>query len=112
VNGLFLLWLALTLWLVWHRVGQEHPELHHAYFGRWIVSDLFADTPLLSRFAEPLPMYAAGNWYTLPSFAAWLDNAYGGSIYSWGWRAATGAGNYGLGSALLPLTLGAWLLVW
>lgn len=112
VNGLFLLWLALTLWLVWHRVGQEHPELHHAYFGRWIVSDLFADTPLLSRFAEPLPMYAAGNWYTLPSFAAWLDNAYGGSIYSWGWRAATGAGYYGLGSALLPLVLGAVLLVW
>jgi hypothetical protein len=37
--------------------------------------------------APSLSMYADGAWYSLPDFAAWLDKLYGGSFYTWCWRA-------------------------
>jgi type IV secretory pathway TraG/TraD family ATPase VirD4 len=114
-HGVVLVWIVLTIWLIWHRVGLYLPELHHAYFGRWIICGIINDTPLLNRLADPLPMYADGSWYTLPSVAAWLDSPqmYGASFYSWYWHVATGLGGYyGLGTDLFPLTCLALVIAW
>jgi type IV secretory pathway TraG/TraD family ATPase VirD4 len=108
-------WIALTVWLIWHRVGIYFPDLHHAYFGRWVLCGILNDTPLLNRIAPDLPMYAAGGWFTLPSFATWLDGPqmYRASFYSWYWHMTTGLGGYwGLGTDLFPLTCLALVLVW
>jgi len=105
-------WIALTLWLVWHRVGAYRPEVQHEFFGRWVLCSILSDTPFLDRLSANLPMYANGAWYRLPEFAHWLDNVYGGTFYRWSWRATTGAGAYGLGSDLLPISAGLLLLAW
>lgn len=34
VRGMILLWILLTVWVVWHRVGVERPWLQHTYFVR------------------------------------------------------------------------------
>src|SRR5215831_7283220 len=77
LGSVFLLWLALTLWLVWHRVGQDHPELQHAYFFRWIFCGILTDTPVLGGFTTGLPMCVNGAWYHLTDFIVWLDQLYG-----------------------------------
>jgi hypothetical protein len=112
LGTVFFVWIALTLWLVWHRVGLYRPELHHQFFGRWALCSILSDTPFLDRLSASLPMYADGSWYRLPDFAHWLDAVYGGTFYAWSWRATTGAGAYGLGSDLLPVTAAGALLVW
>jgi Type IV secretion-system coupling protein DNA-binding domain len=114
-RGVILVWIALTVWLIWQRVGFYLRELHHAYFGRWILCGIINDTPLLNRLAERLPMYADGGWYTLPSFAAWLDGPqmYRASFYSWYWQLTTGMdGHYGLGTDLFPLVCLALVILW
>ena len=73
VRAVIFLWVALTNWVIWYRVGVYFPGLHRVYFFRWIIGGVLNDTPLLNRIAPYLPMYAAGGWYTLPSFTAWLD---------------------------------------
>lgn len=112
LGSIFLLWIALTLWLVWHRTGTYQPDLHHQYFWRWILCDILADTPGLNLLASRLPMYAGGAWYSLPDFAAWLDKLYSGSFYTWCGRATTGIGAYGFGSDLLPVAAGGALIAW
>jgi len=112
LGGLFLLWIALTLWLVWHRIGLNRPELQHEFFGRWVFCSIVNDTPFIDRLSARLPMYADGAWYRLPDFGRWLDSVYGASFYSWFWSATTGAGAYGLGSDLLPIAAGVVLVVW
>jgi type IV secretory pathway TraG/TraD family ATPase VirD4 len=114
-RGVIFAWIALTIWLIWHRVGLYLPELRHEYFGRWIVCGFFNDTPFLNRLADRLPMYANGGWYTLPSVAAWLDGPgmYRQSFYSWYWHTATGLGGYyGFGTDLFPLVCLALVIVW
>ncbi len=112
LGSIFFLWIGLTLWIVWHRTGLYRPDLHHVYFGRWMLCSILTDTPLINRFAASLPMYADGAWYRLPEFAAWLDKLYGDTFYGWYWHAAAGIGNYGLGSDLLPIGASGALLVW
>jgi hypothetical protein len=73
LRTVILVWIALTFLVIWYRVGLYRPWLHHAYFGRWIACGILNDTPLLNRLAHRIPMYADGGWWTLPSFAAWLD---------------------------------------
>ncbi|MBV8362765.1 MAG: type IV secretion system DNA-binding domain-containing protein [Deltaproteobacteria bacterium] len=73
------------------------------------------DTPLLNRIAPYLPMYAAGGWYTLPSFTAWLDGPqmYRASFYRWYWHTAIKLGGfYGLGTWLFPLACLALVMMW
>jgi hypothetical protein len=112
-GAVLMLWAACTIWLIWHRVGTARPALQHLYFIRWIISDVLTYTPFINRAAAFLPMYADGNWWEMPSFAAWLDGLYGGTFYQWVWRAAIGTnGYYGLGSYLLPLLLLGTLLAW
>ena len=103
------LWIFVTLWLIWHRVP---PAVEHQFFGRWMLCSILSDTPILSRLTLKLPMYAQGAWYSLPEFGHWLDSIYGGSFYAWSWRATVGAGAYGLGSDLLPITAGILLVGW
>jgi hypothetical protein len=115
LRAILLSWIALTLWVIWYRVGLYRPELHHAYFGRWILCGILNDTPLLNRLAARLPLYANSAWYSLPSFAAWLDGPemYRDSFYSWYWHMATGLGGYyGLGTDLLPIGVGLLFLLW
>src|SRR5216683_3482681 len=113
LGAIFVLWIALTLWLVWHRVGVYRPEVHHELFGRWVLCSILADTPFLDRLSANLPMYANGSWYKLSEFTHWLDTVYGGTFYAWYWRATTGLGGaYGIGSDLLPIAAGATLLAW
>ena len=112
---LLLLWVALTIWLVWYRVGVERPWLQHAYFCRWMLCAIFNDTPFLNRFAARIPVPAEGAWYALPSFAAWLDSpqVYGASFYSSFWRSTFGLGGYyGLGTYLLPLAAVGLVALW
>jgi Type IV secretion-system coupling protein DNA-binding domain len=114
-RAMLLLWVLLTIWVIWHRVGTERPWLHHAYFCRWILCGILNDTPLLNRLAVSIPVPAAGAWYALPSFAAWLDNPqlYGASPYSWFARAAVGLpGYYGLGTDLFPIALLGLVILW
>lgn len=112
VGTIFVLWIILTVWLVWHRTGTYEPELHHLYFWRWILCGILTDTPLLNHFTTSLPMYAGGSWYRLPDFAAWLDKLYGASFYGWYWQTTMGLGTYGFGSYLLPVTAVTLLFVW
>jgi type IV secretory pathway TraG/TraD family ATPase VirD4 len=112
LSAIFFFWIALTLWIVWHRVGGERADLHHVYFGRWILCGILSNTPFLNRLTASLPMYAGGAWYSLPEFARWLDQLYGGSFYSWFWRATTGIGNFGFGSYLFPIAGAAALGIW
>ncbi len=115
IRFVLFIWIVVTIWLIWYRVGLYRPELHHEYFGRWILCGIINDTPLLNHFAPRLPMYADGAWYALPSFTQWLDGPemYRDSFYSWYWHMATGLGGYyGLGTDLLPLGLGALLIGW
>jgi hypothetical protein len=114
-RAVFYGWIALTVAVIWYRVGLYRPWLHHAYFGRWILCGIINDTPLLNRLAPQIPMYADGGWYTLPSFTGWLNSPqmYGASFYSWFWHMATGFGGYwGLGTDLLPLSTLALVLIW
>jgi hypothetical protein len=48
----------------------------------------------------------------VPDFGRWLEQLYGGSLYSWFWRATTGVGAYGLGSYLFPIAAVAALGTW
>src|SRR5215467_8224903 len=115
LRSLIFLWVALTVWLIWYRVGLYLPELHHAYFWRWILCGILNDTPLLNRLAERLPMYADGVWYNLPTFVQWLDSPqmYRDNFYEWYWHMATGLGGYyGIGTDLFPIGVGALLIAW
>jgi hypothetical protein len=40
------IWIALTVWVIWYRVGLYRPELHHQFFGRWILCGILTDTPI------------------------------------------------------------------
>jgi hypothetical protein len=112
LGTVFFVWIVLTLWVIWHRVGHYRPGLHHQFFGRWILCSILTNIPFVNRLAATLPMYANGAWYKLPEFGHWLDNVYGASFYGWFWSATTGAGAYGLGSDLLPIAAGGLLLAW
>jgi hypothetical protein len=109
LGAVFVLWIFLTLCLVWHRA---RPEVQHELFGRWVLCSILTDAPLLDRLAARLPMYAEGSWYNMPDLGHWLDSVYGESFYAWSWRATTGAGAYGFGSDLLPITAGILLVGW
>jgi type IV secretory pathway TraG/TraD family ATPase VirD4 len=109
------LWVALTVWVIWYRVGLYRPELHHQFFGRWIICGILTETPLINRFAPCLKVPAKGLWYALPDFAAWLNGPamYRDSFYVWYWHMATGLGGYyGFGTDLFPLSIAAALAVW
>src|SRR6266436_1396694 len=109
------IWVALTVWVIWYRVGLYRPELHHQFFGRWILCGILTDTPILNRLAPSLKVPANGLWYSLPAFAVWLNRPamYRDSFYVWYWHMATGLGGYyGLGTDLFPIGLGAALLAW
>lgn len=115
IRAIIFIWIVLTLWVIWYRVGLYRPELHHEFFGRWILGGIITDTPILSHFAPRIPMPADRQWYGLPSFMTWLDGPemYRDSFYSWYWHMATGLGGYyGLGTDLFPIGLGALLLAW
>jgi len=115
LRAIFFMWVALTLWVIWYRVGLYLPELHHQYFGRWILCGILNDTPLVRRLGVRLPMRADGAWYSLPSFAQWLDGPqmYRDTFYSWYWHMATGLGGYyGLGTDLFPIGIGALFTGW
>src|SRR5713101_7734635 len=47
------LWIALTLWLVWHRVGLYRPEVQHELFGRWALCSVLTDIPPCSTAYQP-----------------------------------------------------------
>ncbi|MGO9265771.1 MAG: type IV secretion system DNA-binding domain-containing protein [Candidatus Binataceae bacterium] len=108
-------WVALTVGVIWYRVGLYRPWLHHRFFGRWILCGIVNDTPLLNHFAPRLKVPANGLWYLLPDFTAWLNGntMYGDSFYAWYWHMATGLGGYyGLGTDLFPLSIVAGVIVW
>jgi len=115
IRAVIFLWIALTVWVIWYRVGVSRPSLQHAYFVRWIVCGILNDTPLLNRVAPRLPMYANNSWFTLPSFATWLDSrqVYGASFYRWFWHMAFDYdGYYGFGTGLFPFACLALVLIW
>ncbi len=109
------IWVALTVWVIWYRVGLYRPELHHQFFGRWILCGILTDTPILNRLAPSLKVPANGLWYVLPDFTAWLNGPamYRDSFYVWYWHMATGLGGYyGLGTDLFPLGIAVAVIAW
>ena len=115
IRVVIFIWIALTLWLIWYRVGLYRPQLEHEYFGRWILCGILSDTPLLNRITGHLTGPLAGNWYYVPDLAQWLDSSqvYGDSFYSWYWHMATGLGGYyGLGTDLFPIGVLALAIAW
>src|SRR6516225_2828556 len=66
-GGLFFLWIALTLWLVWRRIGLNRPELQHEFFGRWVLCSVLTNTPFIDRLSASLPMYADGACIVCPT---------------------------------------------
>ena len=109
------IWIALTVWVIWYRVGLYRPELHHQFFGRWVLCGILTDTPILNRLAPGLKVPANGLWYALPDFAVWLNGPamYHDSFYVWYWHMATGLGGYhGLGTDLFPLAITVAVTVW
>ena len=115
VRTLLLLWVLLTIWVIWHRVGLYRPWLHHEFFGRWILCSILNDTPVVNGLAPRIPVPADGTWYALPSFTAWLDGPqlYGAGAYSWFWHVAIGLpGYYGLGTDVFPISLLGLVAIW
>src|SRR5216684_1604314 len=115
IRSILFLWIVLTIWVIWYRVGLYRPEIHHEFFGRWILCGILSGTPMLNHFTARLSMPADGAWYALPAFTDWLNGPemYRDSFYQWYWHMATGLGGYyGLGTDLLPIGIGAMLIGW
>jgi type IV secretory pathway TraG/TraD family ATPase VirD4 len=82
-------WLIFTIAVVWHETGEAFPELHHQYFGRWVLCSLFTGIPLLDRVGSYMILPFKGNWYALPDVAAWLNDPqayYRGTFGQWFWH--------------------------
>src|SRR2546428_9554060 len=91
IRLILFLWILLTIWIIWYRVGLYLPHLHHQFFGRWIFCGILTGTPLLNHFTSRLTVPADGAWYPLPAFTDWLNGTemYRDSFYSWYWHMAT-----------------------
>jgi hypothetical protein len=66
------LWIVLTTFIGWHQVGVYLPALDHAFFGRWIVCSLLAETPFLDRFTGWMWIPLHGTYPHVRAFSAWL----------------------------------------
>lgn len=81
------IWVEMTVWLVWHWTGHYGGAAAHRYFIRWFLAwFLTQEIPL--TFAS-LPY--RGSHYTITSIYAFLNYKYylGGSFASWYWHYAT-----------------------
>jgi type IV secretory pathway TraG/TraD family ATPase VirD4 len=70
-----LVWLALTLLVVWYATGVYFPQLDHAHFWLWVFSGIFTGLPILDQLAAYMKLPIDGVWYPLPVAADWLNNS-------------------------------------
>jgi hypothetical protein len=106
------LWIVLTTFIVWHQVGVYLPTLDHAFFGRWIVCSLLAETPFLNRFTGWMWMPLHGTYPQIGTLSAWLagPEMYRHTFYQAVWH--TAGNGWGLVADLAPLSLGGLLIMW
>lgn len=105
-----LVWVGITVWLVWWDTGPEHP-----FFAYWVLCGILTDTPVLCRLTARWTIPIHRVWYSLPDLTVWLNGPqmYGHSFYAWYWHRATGlAGHYGFGTNLLPVGIGLLFAAW
>ena len=102
---LLAVWILLTTCIVWHEVGIYLPQLDHAFFGRWIICSILAETPFLSRFTGWIWIPLGGIYPRLRDAGAWLagPEMYRHTFYQAFWHAA-GSG-WGLAADLVPISL-------
>jgi energy-coupling factor transporter ATP-binding protein EcfA2 len=99
IRIIVLLWVALTVYVVWYETGAYFPNLQHRYFGRWIFGWIFTGVPLLNLLGPWMKLPFDGSWYPLPAATDWLnsDQYYRLSFGVWffhycGWTALVPAG--------------------
>jgi hypothetical protein len=100
-------WIALTVYVVWHETGVYFPQIQHAYFWRWMLCGILLRTPLIHTLVLRCSLPANGVWYQLGPLADWMNGPqmYYRPFTDWFWH-------YAFRTALVPLAVGAALLVW
>lgn len=73
IKAAFLVWIALTTYVVWHETAVYFPVFGHRYFLSWFVAWLFTDVPGLRGLGPWLHLRYQGRWYPLPSMYQFLN---------------------------------------
>jgi hypothetical protein len=107
VFWIIIAWLALTFYVVWHETGAYFPRVGHQYFWRWVVCSTLLRIPFINTIALRCTVPANGIWYPLGPLTNWLNGPkmYYQPFPTWFWH-------YGIRTALIPLALGGFALIW
>jgi Type IV secretion-system coupling protein DNA-binding domain len=73
IKGALLVWIGLTIYVVWHETAVYFPAFGHRYFLSWFVAWLFSDVPGLRGLGPWLHLQYEGHWYSLPSMYQFLN---------------------------------------
>ena len=71
-----LVWIGLTIYVVWVETARYFPAIGHRYFLEWVLTWLFTDVPLLRELGPWLHLQYQGRWYPLPSTYQFLNGPY------------------------------------
>jgi energy-coupling factor transporter ATP-binding protein EcfA2 len=73
IKGALLIWIALTIYVVWRETAVYFPAFGHRYFLSWFLAWLFTDVPGLRGLGPWLHLQYQGRWYPLPSMYQFLN---------------------------------------
>lgn len=73
IKGALLVWIGLTIFVVWHETAVYFPAFGHRYFLSWFVAWLFTDVPGLRGLGPWLHLQYQGRSYPLPSMYQFLN---------------------------------------
>jgi hypothetical protein len=73
IKGALLVWIGLTIFVVWHETAVYFPAFGHRYFLSWFVAWVFTDVPGLRGLGRWLHLQYEGRWYPLPSMYRFLN---------------------------------------
>jgi hypothetical protein len=73
IKGALLIWIALTIYVVWRETAVYFPAFGHRYFLSWFLAWLFTDVPGLRGLGPWLHLQYQGRWYPLPTMYQFLN---------------------------------------
>jgi energy-coupling factor transporter ATP-binding protein EcfA2 len=73
IKGALLVWIGLTIYVVWHETAVYFPAFGHRYFLSWVVAWLFTEVPGLRGLGPWLHLRYEGRWYPLPGMYQFLN---------------------------------------
>jgi Type IV secretion-system coupling protein DNA-binding domain len=100
-------WLTLTFYVVWHETGAYFPRLAHQFFWRWALLSTMVRMPFIGTITLRCTAPANGRWYPVGPLVGWMNgpHMYYQSFPTWFLH-------YGLRTALIPISLGCFTLLW